>query len=104
MGGLFVKMNNFKLNKLDDTEFLRRLNQFEILFLQEIHCGKTDTQSLSVKCNKLYPFHRMISINNRRYGGTLLIIKNEIREGVKIMQSFGGDKVWIKLKKRLFYF
>ena len=46
--GLFVKTN--KLNKLDDTEFLRRLNQFEILCLQEIHCGKTmDTQSLSVK-------------------------------------------------------
>ena len=101
--GLFVKMNNFKLNKLEDTEFLRRLNQFEILCLQEIHCGKTDTQSLSVKGYKLYPFHRKISNNNRHYGGTLLIIKNEIR-GVKIMQSFSGDKVWIKLKKDFFNF
>ena len=97
--GLFL--NNFKLNKLEDTEFLRRLNQFEILYLQEIHCGKTDTQSLSVKGYKLNPFHRKISNNNRHYGGTLLIIKNEIR-GVKIMQSFGGDKVWIKLKKYFF--
>ena len=100
--GLFVKINNFKLNKLDDSEFLKRLKQFEILCLQEIHCGQSDTQSLSVKGYKLFPFHRQISNNNRYYGGSLLFVKDEIRDGVKIIQTLGGDKIWIRLKKEFF--
>ena len=100
--GLFVKINNYKLNKLDDSEFLKRLKQFEILCLQEIHCGQSDTKSLFVEGYKLFPFHRRISNNNRHYGGSLIFVKNEIRDGVKILQNPNGDKVWVKLKKDFF--
>ena len=56
--GLFVKVNNYKLNKLRDPELLKRLNNFDILCFQEVQCGTKDTESL-VQGYSLVPFHRI---------------------------------------------
>ena len=45
------------------------------------------------------PFHRKINYNKRYFGGTLLLAKDEIRKGIKILENFEGDKTWIKLKQ-----
>ena len=58
----------------------------------------------SVQGYRLMPFHRKISANNRYYGGSIIFIKNELRSGIKVVGSLGGDKVWIKLKKTFFNF
>ena len=102
--GLFVKVNNYKLNKLSDPEFLKRLNNFDILCLQETQCGPKDTQSLSVQGYSLIPFHRKKSGNSRYYGGSLLLIKTGLRKGIKVLESTNGDSIWLKLKKYFFLF
>ena len=102
--GLFVKINKIKLNKLDDPQFIRRLKSFDILCLQEILCGPNETNSLSVPGYKILPFHRKISGNNRYYGGSLIFVKNDLRAGIKVVTSFAGDKIWIRLKKDFFNF
>ena len=73
--GLFAKINKFKLNKLDEPEFMKRLKKFDIFCLQEILCGPQDTKSLSVPGYRILPFHRKVSTNNRYYGGSLLCKK-----------------------------
>ena len=100
--GNFCNINKVKINKLNDPEFRKRLRSFEILCLQETQCGPNETASLSVEGYKLFPFHRKISGNNRHFGGSLLIIKSEIRPGIKIVNTFDGDKIWIMLLKEYF--
>ena len=102
--GLFSNVNKVKLNKLHDPEFEKRLKSFEILCLQETQCGPKETEALAIKGYHIIPFHRKISDNKRYFGGTLLVVKEEIREGIKIIENFEGDKTWIKLKKDFFRF
>ena len=102
--GLTVKINNYKLNKLEDPEYLNRLNTFEILCLQETLCGPTDTHALSVPGYCIIPIHRTQSANSRFFGGSLLLIKRGIRKGIKIIDTASGDKIWIMLKKDFFNF
>ena len=47
--GLFVKVNNYKLNKLRDPEFLKRLNNFGILCLQGTQCWPKDSATLCTR-------------------------------------------------------
>ena len=75
---------------------------FDILALQEIQCGPTDTQKLVVPGYRILPFYRKKSSNNRYFGGTLLFIKNHIRDGITIIDNFEGDKIWVKLKMNFF--
>ena len=100
--GLFSNVNKVKINKINDPEFKSRLKQFEILCLQEILCGPDETSSLSIEGYKMFPIHREISGNHRFYGGSMLLIKNNIKPGVKIVDKMGGDKIWIKLSKEYF--
>ena len=102
--GLFLKVNNYRLNKLEDPAFLKRLNNFDILCLQEIQCGPKDTQSLSLQGYSLIPFHRKESGNSRYYGVSLFLIKSGLRKGVKVVESINGDSIWLKLKKEFFHF
>ena len=66
--GLFIKGNNTKFNKLEDPEVKKRLKSFEILRIQETHCGPKDTSSLLVPGYKLFPCHREMSGNQRYFG------------------------------------
>ena len=96
---LFAKTRNeVKLNKLHDLEFIKRLRSFEILCLQETQCGPKDTESLAIEGYHLFPFHRKMSRNGRFFGGSLLIVKNNMRSGVKII----NNQIWIKLTKSFF--
>ena len=102
--GLFVNINNYKLNKLQDPEFIKRLDDFDILCLQETQSGPQDTKSLSVQGYSLIPFHRKKSNNSRYFGGSLILIKSCLRKGVKVIESLNGDSIWLKLQKTFFHF
>ena len=67
-----------------------------------MQCGISETNSLSLEGYRLIPFQRKKSGNNRYFGGSLLLIKNEIRSGIKIIDSLGGDIIWIKIQKEFF--
>ena len=100
--GLFLKINNIKLNKLDDEEVQNRIKTFDIFCIQEIQCGTNDTKSVSVPGYHIYPYQRKISANNRYFGGPLILIKKQLRDGVKIIESRNADKIWIKVLKSFF--
>ena len=100
--GLFQSINKYKICKLDDESVRKRIKRFDILCLQETLCGPCDTQNLNFKGYKLIPLHRKVSKNNRYYGGSLLLIKSNIRAGIKILDQRRGDKIWIKLCKDYF--
>ena len=102
--GLFDSINKVKLCKLKDEEFVKRLHDFDILCLQEIQCGPSDTVGLSVEGYLLKPFHRTISKNNRHFGGSLILVKKSVQKGVKFVRDFKGDVIWIKLEKSFFGF
>ena len=67
----FANINKVRLNKLNEPEFLKRVNTFDILCLQEIQCGPKDTQPLTIEGYQSLPFHRKISSNGRFYGGNI---------------------------------
>ena len=100
--GLFTVTNSFKMCKIMDPEFNNRLKLFDILCLQEIQCGPKDTQPLQLQGYRLFSFHRNISSNNRYFGGSLIMIRNEIRNGIKFINNPTADKIWVKLKKDFF--
>ena len=79
--GLFDKINKNKICKLKDEEFIKRLQHFDILCLQEIQCGPSDTLGLSVEGYLLKSFHRTISNNNRYFGGSVMLVKTSVRKG-----------------------
>ena len=85
---------------MEESVFLKRIKKIEILCLQETQCGISETNSLSVEGYRLFPFERKKSGNNRYFGGSLLLVKREIREGIKIVDSVNGDILWIKLQKK----
>ena len=49
---------------------------------------------------KAFPYHQNIS--KRLFGGILLFVKKNLRNGVKILENDKKDKLWIKLKKDFF--
>ena len=73
--GLFLNVNKSKLCKLGDPVMLERIKSFDILALQETQCGPSETKGLSVHGFCLLPFHRKISLNNRYFGGMIILIK-----------------------------
>ena len=97
--GLFTVINKVKLCKLVEPVVLKRIKTFDILALQEIQCGPSDTQGLSVHGFCLLPFHRTMSSNNRFFGGMHLLIRKNIRKGIRIIDNVNSDKIWIKLDK-----
>ena len=44
--GLFTTINKTKLCKLDVDEFIKKVNCYDIICLQEIQCGQSDTHGL----------------------------------------------------------
>ena len=99
--GLFQKVNNVKYCKLDDPEILKRISNFDVFCFQEIQCSDKDLDFILPGFRK-FPFTRKISSNNRFYGGSLLLIKSNIKEGVKIVENNNAEKVWIKFDKKFF--
>ena len=100
--GLFTKGNNSKLKKLEDPELKRKIKSFEILCLQETHCGPKDTSLLLVPGYKLFRSHRKMSGNGRYFEGMLLLIKEELKPGITVVNKSNEDKMWIKLKSEFF--
>ena len=94
--GLFLKINDIKLNKLDDPKVRKRIKTFNIFCLQE-----TYLRNLGIGCTH---FKGKLAKIIGTFGGSLLLIKNELREGVKIIESRNADKIWVKFLKSFFNF
>ena len=103
--GLFVDINKTKLCKLGDPAVIARISSFDILALQGIQCGPSETQGLSVHGFCMLPFHRKMSMNKRYFGGLMILIRKSLRKGIKIIDNLKQNYLnffWIKLDKKFF--
>ena len=99
--GIYEKVNRVKVSKLDDELFLKKLKKFDILCLQETHCGPMDVPT--VPEDYIPVSHcRSLSSNNRYFGGMLLLIRKTIRGQVKIVKDFDQDLIEVILNKQSF--
>ena len=78
------------------------LKKFDILCLQETHCGPKDVRLLSISEYKMKHFNRPISGNHRYFGGMLPLYKDYLTMGISIVDNKHHDKLWIKLDKHFF--
>ena len=79
--GIFETINDTKYPKLDQPEFENILNKFDILCLQETHCGPKDIETLAVPGYQLKHFNRSKSSNNGYFRGLLLLYKTCLKNG-----------------------
>ena len=98
--GLTEEIKGSKHYKSNKDEFLQILSKFDILCLQETHCGHLTFQGF-----KLRHFSRPKSSNNRFYYGMLIMFREYISKGISFLSSKDHhDKLWLKLEKSLFGF
>ena len=103
--GLTEEINGSKHYKSNEDEFLQILSKFDILCLQETHCGPDIVNHLTFQGFKLRHFNRPKSNNNRFYGGMLIIFREYISKGISFLSSKDHhDKLWLKLEKSFFGF
>ena len=102
--GIFQKVNSVKINKLEDPHFIKTLAKHDILCVQETHCGPREFPNSHISTHKAIPICRKISPNNRYYGGMLLFIRKEIKEGVKVIyqENSNPEIIGLKLKSDFF--
>ena len=100
--GVFQKVNNVRVNKLEDSTFTEILEKHDVLCLQETHCGPKESPSSHITTHNAIPICRKISSNNRYFGGMLLLIRKEIREGVKILPNGNPEILGVKLEGTFF--
>jgi hypothetical protein len=86
--------------KLEDDEFVNRLNEFQICFLLETWCTKQfSLPNKYVYCKNAV--EKNCNAGGRYSGGIAIIIDEQIRKGVKIFKE-SDYGVWIKLDKHYF--
>ena len=89
------------INKLEDPDLHREINQHHVVCLSETHLGPEAPFNLDgyhvVQNNR-----KVCPTNNRYYGGLALCIRQEIRVGVAIMDNSDTESIWVKLKKDFF--
>ena len=102
MHGIYDTINKFQLNKLESPSFLNILKAHDILCLQETHVGQNDMPVEHLTDFKAIPHCRAISSNGRYYGGMMLLVRKNIRPGVKITNTDNRDILGVTLKQDFF--
>ena len=99
INGLFRKHEDYC--KLTDPMFINLVKNCDLIGLSEIHCGNDE--------NIIYDgFHTELSIRpkppkaRKHSGGLLVLIKNQIKQGIKRIKSNPGNFMWLRLQKSFF--
>ena len=93
-----VNINGVRTCKLDNPQFSSKLCS-DIIILNETHASSNDILNLDgyfcvSNCRSTNP--------SRLRGGVAVLIKNNLRKGVKIIDKSHTDIVWLKLHKSFF--
>ena len=89
-----------ELNKLNDPEFLNEIKNHHIIGLCETHSSAD--QHINVDGFFTFQINRPKS-GNKRHGGIAILVRNEIRQGVKFYAGKTNDIAWICLRKEFFH-
>ena len=100
--GVYETTNKFQINKLESPSFLKILKSHDILCLQETHLGPHELPVDHIPDFKAIPHCRTKSANGRYFGGMLLMVRESVRPGIKILSSDNRDILGITLKHNFF--
>lgn len=100
--GLYEGTGLNKTCKLDADEIKCTLSKFDIIGLVETHCGPNSPHALPGY--RTFQNCRPLSTNKRHYGGISILIRNELKHGVKILPPSSSEIQWLKLTKSVFQF
>lgn len=89
-------------DKTKDPKFIAEFSNDDIVFLTETHLGYD--AGVTFKKFHYFPFCRNISKNNRYFGGIGILIRKNIRKGVKFLNNGTSEYQWLKLCKEFFNF
>ena len=98
--GIFEKMNNNRMCKLENANFQEQLNS-DIIFLSETHACTNDL--LQIDNYKCFVNCRSDHTSRLR-GGLAVFIKLNIAKGVKLVSKPLNDMMWFKLDRTFFGF
>ena len=99
INGLFRKSEDYC--KLLDPLFINEVKKCDIIGISEIHCG--DQEELNFDGYKSIISTRPKPPKARKHsGGILILIKNNIAQGIKLVKSNSGGYIWLKLDKTFF--
>ncbi len=92
-------IRNTSLDKTVDEDFINEIKPHHIIGLTETHCSPGELLSVP-------GYHAMLSCRNRSHtkahGGIAVLVKNEIRKGIKLIQGNSQDTIWICLNQNFF--
>jgi exonuclease III len=100
VNGLFQKVNETRVSKLDDIYFKHSMKS-DIIFLSETH--------LSCKDPIVYEGYKCFSNcrskgPSRKRGGLAVLIKRTILNGISLIDKSVPDIMWFKLDSKVFGF
>ena len=96
VGGLISNAQN----KLDDPLFIETINKYDIILLTETHLGYNT--SVNLQDYYYYPVCRNVSKNKRYFGGLGILIRENIRPTIKLLENKCKEYQWLKLEKSFF--
>ena len=100
MQGVYEKVNNLDISKLEDETFLKVLKKFDILCLQETHLGENDIPDVPDDYVPI-PHCRKMSGNRRYFGGMLLLVRKSIGGLITIHKDFDQSSRGLSIYRRI---
>ena len=100
--GAYYLINNYRINKLEDPDFINVIDKHDILCLQETHCSQNDSPHTHLTKFDGIPHCRKASANNKHYGGMMLLVRKTIRAGVKVVSTSDPEILGVKMDRNFF--
>ena len=101
---LVWNINGLTERKLNDSDFVSKITENDIIFLSESWTDKSSNIELNdFTC---YNFYRKFKHRKakRNSGGIVIYVRNTIKTGISIAKNHYDTLVWLKLDKDLFGF
>ena len=99
--GLYSRVGNLRVSKFSNDDVYNSLLKHDIICLAETHCGPKD--DIDLEGYQVFPNFRPRSKNAKKHSGGLAIyVKNNLRQGIKILPTTNSEYMWIKLDKQFF--
>ena len=99
--GIFEKVNGITQCKMHDETFIRTVQKFDIICIQETHVSETQPLP-EIKDFYAIPHCRKVSSNNRYFGFFLVLLRKTIKNGIKTGINVDKDCFEIILQKTFF--
>jgi hypothetical protein len=91
-----------EINKDDDPDFRTLIRKHHIVCLSETHVGKDHNLKIEGFKTLETKARPVCKSNNKYYGGLILLVRDEILDGVTVIETFSEESIIIKADKKFF--